>query len=687
MWDPSRSNRIGLVEEFLEPQVGEEEQTPEGFTHTSSLDLSKPQEFEKYMYGHHINRASFLRAIDEGCAMCNRISPLVDDLETYEKIEKSGYFSVFSVLLKEGKLIMFIYYGIRHGGFYFVPFGEQKYDSNLNFELGPTTNDPTTWSMIRNWFTTCLESHDCCPKPSISSSYMPNRILAVDHSKPVKTFQLVEGSACPQSSQYVTLSHCWGKMTESQGLRLLTSTFNEISHEQPLERLPKTFIDAVNVAERLGIHYIWIDKLCIRQDSAEDWRREASVMQDVYKNALFNISALGAENDSGGCFFSRDVSKVVPTVVRLKFEDGDPRPFRFELEKGWAWCLSFNREPLLQRAWVVQERLLSPRILHFGRAQVYWECSEVKCCETHPNGVHLFDDVVEETTLTSQQQKPQRTSHLCKPLLPGQTPATDPYEQLFLDWNGIVELYANCKLTVASDKLVALSGLANHMKRRLQELRPGTHRYLAGIWEQKLHESIAWNVRSPAQRASEYRAPSWSWACLNGHLHIRLIPIWEENVFSCARFISAEIQHFNEEDDTGEVKSGTLTLTGPWAIVHTGPPISHLRANERQISSSIDPADGINNERNKHVHEGTKGRLPSACVTFDTLEDIESEVFHLIIRAFHWIEGNWMVEGLALALVDGDIYRRLGTVHYDFSSQDKAREFSERFSRKQVKII
>lgn len=99
---------------------------------------------------------------------------------------------------------------------------------------------------------------------------MPTRILAVDHSKPVKTFRLVEGYACPSHSQYVTLSHCWGKKTENQRLRLLTSTINEICHEQPLDRLPKTFIDAVNVAERFGIHYIWIDRLCIFQDSADD---------------------------------------------------------------------------------------------------------------------------------------------------------------------------------------------------------------------------------------------------------------------------------------------------------------------------------------------------------------------------------------------------------------------------------
>lgn len=412
-------------------------------------------------------------------------------------------------------------------------------------------------------------------------------------------------------------------------------------------------------------------------------------MQDVYKNALFNISALGAEDDSDGCFFSRDVSKVAPTVVLLKVEENDdPRHSRFELEKGWAWRLALEQEPLVQRAWVVQERLLSPRILHFGRAQVYWECSEVNCCETHPNGVHFFDDdILEQTALTSQQQKQQRSSHLWKQLLngPDQTHVTDPYEQLYLDWNAIVHLYMESELTVASDKLVALSGLANEMKRRLQELNPGTHRYLAGFWEEKLLESIIWNVTSPAQRALEYRAPSWSWACLDGRLNMPLSPSSEDNEFSCARFISAEIQHSREEDDTGEVKSGTLTLAGPWSIVQSGPSI--WAANARQVSSCAYPCNGTRNERDKNAHEGTKDHLSSANVIFDTLEDIQGKVFYLVIRACHWSERKWVVKGLALALVNGDIYRRLECVTYYFSSKDKAREFSNRFSRKQVKII
>lgn len=123
MWDPSWSNRVGLVEEFLEPQAKEKEQTPQGFTHTSSPNLPEPQEIEKYIYGHHVDQASFLLSMNEGCAMCNRFSPLKEDSETNGKPEKLGYFSVFYVLLSGGKLIMFVHYGNSQGGFDFVPVG------------------------------------------------------------------------------------------------------------------------------------------------------------------------------------------------------------------------------------------------------------------------------------------------------------------------------------------------------------------------------------------------------------------------------------------------------------------------------------------------------------------------------------------------------------------------------------
>lgn len=374
---------------------------------------------------------------------------------------------------------------------------------------------------METWMSTCLDSHFQCNLPKISTSYRPTRLLKLDNPH---TFHLVLGTECPPTLRYVALSYCWGQRPVESLLRLLQSTVEDLSQEQPVENFPMTFRDAINVAQHFGVNYIWIDRLCIFQDSPKDWKREASTMQDVYRNALFSISALGAKDDQDGCFFERDPAKVAPTIVRFKMtEDGEKKAFRLGSEKGGSWRLFFENEPLVQRSWVVQERLLAPRTLHFGSKQVFWECREASYCEMHPHGVYNFKhDDDDEGGGTQEADRNPKHPFLWKQLLdaPNRMRASDPYERLFADWNMLIDYYVSRELTVPSDKLVALSGLANNMKAELQQLRPGPHRYVAGLWEETLMETLMWNVVSPARRALQYRAPSWSWACLDGHLNL-----------------------------------------------------------------------------------------------------------------------------------------------------------------------
>jgi hypothetical protein len=105
--------------------------------------------------------------------------------------------------------------------------------------------------------------------------------------------------------QYASLSHCWGKL---KIITLTTSNLAGFQHEIPLKELPKTFQEAIYVTRYLGLQYIWIDSLCILQDSSEDWAKESVQMADVYGAAEINIAATGAADGSGGCFFERSDS-------------------------------------------------------------------------------------------------------------------------------------------------------------------------------------------------------------------------------------------------------------------------------------------------------------------------------------------------------------------------------------------
>lgn len=449
-----------------------------------------------------------------------------------------------------------------------------------------------------------------------------------------------------------------------------------------MDHLPLTFRDALSVAQHFGVEYIWIDRLCIFQDSPDDWQRESASMQDVYRNALFSIAALGAVDDEAGCFFQRDPSKTAPTIVRFKLTaNGDEAAFRFGLEKGYSWRHTFENEPLVQRSWVVQERLLAPRTLHFGSKQLFWECRESSCCETHPQNAYCIDRFYDQDDETQETDQAPNNPYLWKQLLdaPDRRHVSDPYEQLFTDWNMIINYYVSRKLTIANDKLVALSGSANDMKARLQQLRPGPHPYLAGFWEEKLMDTLVWNVRSAGTRASQYRAPSWSWACLDGNLNIFGGCMSTERI-SFTSMVSVVMTHLGK-DDTEEVSGGILTLAGPCALVKIDMDRDGSRGrwyNHEKLVSSIQDDEG------NDLYEKDESELE---IIFDTMEDITKEALMIWVCGHPFSQERWFGHGLVLTHIENDIYCRVGVTGRHFAKKEDAQVFSAAFCEKQIRII
>ncbi|KAK1985719.1 heterokaryon incompatibility protein-domain-containing protein [Colletotrichum cereale] len=636
----------------------------------------------EYVYGHHKDKASFLASMREGCAMCNRFRMHFD---YNSKLQSLGYFSVFHVALNLEhaadikRFVMFVRVGNSSGGFDFVLLEDPKHDNNMNFDFGLSNHDSKAWSVMETWMRTCTESHTLCNRSETPTSYRPTRLLKLDSPH---TFRLVRGAECPSTIQYVALSYCWGTKPAERLLRLLRPTFESLSLEQPVENLPKTFREAISVAQRFGVDYVWIDRLCIFQDSADDWHRESSSMQDVYRNALFSISALGAVDDEAGCFFERDPSKTAPTIVRFKLRaDSEERAFRFGLEKGWSWRLSFKDEPLVQRSWVVQERLLAPRTLHFGSKQLFWECREASCCEMHPQNVYCSDHYGDKDDGTQEADRAPDYPCLWKQLLdaPDRSHGSDPYEQLFEDWNANVVYYVSRKLTIANDKLPALSGLANDMKARLQQLRSGPHRYLAGLWEEKLMDTLVWNVTGAAARSLQYRAPSWSWACLDGQLNLLGGCMSRETIYLTS-MVSVVMTYLGKED-TIEVSGGVLTLAGPCALaridVDRNGYMDRWYKHEKYVQS-------IQDDEGHTLYGRDESKLQ---VIFDTMEDVTEEAFIIWVCCHHFSEEKWYGHGLTLVRVEEDMYRRVGMATRNFANREDARAFSAGFSQKQIRIV
>ncbi|ROW00770.1 hypothetical protein VMCG_06567 [Cytospora schulzeri] len=237
------------------------------------------------------------------------------------------------------------------------------------------------------------------------------------------------------------------------------------------DALPKTFQDAIIVARALGVHFVWIDSLCIIQDDGEDWAREASKMADIYENAWLTIAATAAVDGRQGLFKNRmnegkaQISHrglliyLRPVVDHLEFI---------------AYTENISRSlPLLWRGWALQEQILSSRVLHFTQEELLWECRSEMSCECSPDAVITNLREIEQSLGASRSVWGRH---------PAETGAN------MRDWYSLVERYMKRDLTYDSDRLPALSGIADAFQRTLTE----SGRYFAGIWEKDLIRGLLW---------------------------------------------------------------------------------------------------------------------------------------------------------------------------------------------------
>ncbi|KAK1479199.1 hypothetical protein CTAM01_14771 [Colletotrichum tamarilloi] len=361
--------------------------------------------------------------------------------------------------------------------------------------LNTNTGSEQAFGLAQKFLTDCLTSHDCSMQNE--DGWAPTRLIDLGES-PSDVAKLVHSQSLQRPVQWMTLSHCWGL---KQPCTLLETNIKQFMIGIPHTELSKTFSDAFIIARRLGVRYIWIDSICIIQQSEDDWRREAPTMGKVYSLSLCTISASHAADGSGGCFSDRDPWTVLPCVIPSPFStDSEAPPFLLHGENLDArWKSDIPEAPLHKRAWVFQERLLSPRTLYFGRQQILWGCGQRELCESFPEGVPS-----QPATIWWQFIGDRRRFR--DMLL--ESAGTKPFEAA---WSETVKMYSKTKLTFPSDRQVAFSGLPG----QLQDKRDTQQAY--GVW---IDESLPWALLWSAQekvraRPTDYLAPSWSWMTLN----------------------------------------------------------------------------------------------------------------------------------------------------------------------------
>ncbi|KAI1077223.1 HET-domain-containing protein [Whalleya microplaca] len=369
----------------------------------------------------------------------------------------------------------------------------------------PSSLSEENVDMMRRWIDDCVYNHTECLLTS--KVWVPTRLLEINYKNKSLTLRLIDTSnhSLEMGSTFAALSHMWGDMSISRPLRTLKSNYYQLKEEIKGPDMPQNFADSALVCVRLGILYLWIDSLCIIQDSPEDWRHESGLMHLVYRNAIVTIVATSATSCQDG-FLCRDVSSIpaVKIAYTSNYSKSEPQGHHmivccYDQPQDNQRMFAVNGSKWNTRGWTLQERSLATRMIHFCRNKIFFEC---RAC------------------LTSENNEPaQEMDHMNSILWPRRPSAS--FKELYQHWQLLLGEYCSRNLTVSSDKLPAIQSIAEEMA------TASGHDYIrfAGMWLQNLRRELLWFVSfGNATLPIKWRAPSWSWASIEGQ-----ITLWQRD--------------------------------------------------------------------------------------------------------------------------------------------------------------
>ncbi len=487
--------------------------------------------------------------------------------------------------------------------------------------------------LAKYWIFECAQKHHDCRRQRaerlIAARYI--RIEYTEDGELKLKLKLYTTSEEDRSVQYCALSHCWGGVTDI--LTLNSANIEDLKSHIDIRLLANSFKDAITLTKTLGINFIWIDCLCIIQDSKKDWLQESARMGHIYENATCTIMAAAAIDPHGGLFHKRDPLAYSPFLIAGSLSDG-----LFVLPPGSKGKMEevLNEAHLQSRAWAFQESYLSSRKLYFGPNGMYWSCFTGQATERDPHGkarkkpdapendelVTIFGPshvevskvpeippmvlgnglvlTVTRGAVGNAPYQPSDTEHVITgniSMQHGKFPRSAPtivenvqywarersreHESLaafHANWFELVAVYSGRSLTKPTDKLIAISGIANRIA------DDSGYQYVAGLWKETLLLDLLWHVDPHSNsallepRGTDYVAPSWSWASTKGiaassffQPELASVPLVQvKSVTASASDVDA--------DPSGIVDHGVLTVVGRMRLVSDVKIAVHERA-------------------------------------------------------------------------------------------------------------
>ncbi|TDZ33451.1 hypothetical protein C8035_v011836 [Colletotrichum spinosum] len=449
----------------------------------------------------HHSQTECVQAIKAGCPSCYLIAVALEEVQAgwvgdeiltfwnRSSLEKSASLSAQFIDVLQGKT--------SSGTIAVYPYAKKDDPAATLIHRRPLQRDVKSTRVMnaaRSVYSKCRKDHPQCRYARDAT--LPSRVLDVGTAASPTLNILVNDTE--RRGEYLALSYCWGGGGGGGGQKVLLrrETLGPMSgHNGLSERgLQRSVRDAVAVTRLLGFRYLWVDALCIVQDCDADKAEQIGRMATIYKNAAVTLAAGTAESAADG--FLDAGATYLPDV-------------QVAVDAGTLYLRSGAHEPnhaLDGRGWVLQEFLLSSRLLLFSEYELLWQCKTVDLRSVAGGGGEDGLDYLQPLeslpwTVFNEDNADAAFGR-------------EVAEKRYL-WKTIVQQYTRRRLSRADDRLDAVRGITREL-----ETLWGDFTYF-GLWHRWFVDLLAWKRSRSCgsdvlQRDRSSRAPTWSWASVDG---------------------------------------------------------------------------------------------------------------------------------------------------------------------------
>ncbi|KAK3325982.1 heterokaryon incompatibility protein-domain-containing protein [Apodospora peruviana] len=420
-----------------------------------------------------------------------------------------------------------------------------------------SVSSPDAFERIKTWLNTCHESHEQCSR--YKSPFMPSNVISITNpntgnkSDP-PAVRLIHN---PPSAPYAALSYCWGG---DQPVKATKATVDDLTQGIDYRQLPKAIQDAITTTQAIGLQYLWVDALCIVQDDPVLMASEIAQMCQIYQTAHVTISAARSSACTQG--FLDDITipdKNSPAFRLTLLNPNDP-----SAAPGFIICFPKQlQDPVEYRAWTLQERLMSPRVLKFSQDETVMMCLESAVSGDDGLPYYMYRPGKREMSdywHASHDQDIKLMNHFHERLL--------SQEHTDALWVQLVTEFCGRLITNRDDQILAISGIASHFGRLW---RTGGGKYMAGLWEEQFPGALMWytdGLHEEIKGSRDYLGPTWSWISVGQGISYYGVDRWTgaSTHRTCDpdfQLLDANIELENEASQFGALMEGcSITVRG-----------------------------------------------------------------------------------------------------------------------------